>query len=100
MISICLRKGNKKTTISVNKYKYLVGNNNIEKLKMIRLFDEFNTNLKEPKDSNLDTLKLFINEKQYTQKNLNIIKIDYNFALYQNFKLQANAGCGKARSYK
>lgn len=100
MISICLRKGNKKTTISVNKYKYLVGNNNIEKLKIIRLFDEFNTNLKEPKDSNLDTLKLFINEKQYTQKNLNIIKIDYNFALYQNFKLQANSLLLKSLSYK
>ena len=100
MISICLRKGNKKTTISVNKYKYLVGNNNIEKLKIIRLFDEFNTNLKEPKDSNLDTLKLFINEKQYTQKNINIIKIDYNFALYQNFKLQANSLLLKSLSYK
>lgn len=102
MINITFKKGNKSTSININKIKYLVGNNSLEKIKILRLFDEFNSNLSTGKNisNTADELILLINGKSVNTRTTNIIKVDYNFALYQNFKLQANSILLKSLTYQ
>lgn len=100
MINIKFKKGDLNSIILLEDVKYLVGFNSIEKLRIFRLFDEFNTNLSNKKQDYFHELKLYINEKPISQKNINIIKIDYNFALYQNFKMQANSTLLKSLNYQ
>lgn len=89
-ITIC--RGNKKNSIVIDKYKFIVGNNYLYRDSLCRDIKLFFSNIKnEYREEYGKEVLIYVNDKLVNRKRSILFNINENFSLNKDFKLQTNS---------
>lgn len=93
MRKLTIKKGIYKTDILINKYKFIIGNNEIQKLNLKRALKEFQVGLplSEYEEENHNNVHVYLDDNELTQKKINIYFVSLNHEFYQELKLQSKS---------
>ena len=93
MRKLTIKKGIYRTDLLIDKYKYIIGNNEIEKLNLKRSLKEFQVGLplSEYEEENHNNVHIYLDDDELTQKKINIYFISPNYEFYQELKLQSKS---------
>ena len=93
MRKLTIKKGIFKTDLLINKYKFIIGNNEIQKLNLKRALKEFQVGLplSEYEEENHNNVHVYLDDNELTQKKINIYFISPNYEFYQELKLQSKS---------
>ncbi|MCI6745995.1 MAG: hypothetical protein MR580_06505 [Anaerolactibacter massiliensis] len=91
----CLRiqKGSYETEIAIKKFKFIVGNDQIAKTTLFRCIKEFKEALAltEYQEETNSKCRIFLDDRELTAKNANIIEVDVFNSLSQELKLPSKS---------
>lgn len=93
MRKLTIKKGIYRTDLLIDKYKYIIGNNEIQKLNLKRSLKEFQVGLplSEYEEENHNNVHIYLDDDELTQKKINIYFISPNYEFYQELKLQSKS---------
>ena len=93
MRKLTIKKGIYRTDLLIDKYKYIIGNNEIQKLNLKRALKEFQVGLplSEYEEENHNNVHIYLDDNELTQKKINIYFISPNNEFYQELKLQSKS---------
>lgn len=93
MRKLTIKKGIYRTDLLIDKYKYIIGNNEIQKLNLKRSLKEFQVGLplSEYEEENHNNVHIYLDDNELTQKKINIYFISPNNEFYQELKLQSKS---------
>lgn len=93
MRKLTIKKGIFKTDLLIDKYKFIIGNNEIQKLNLKRAIKEFRVGLplSEYEEENHNNVHVYLDDNELTQKKINIYFISPNYEFYQELKLQSKS---------
>lgn len=93
MRKLTIKKGIFKTDLLIDKYKFIIGNNEIQKLNLKRALKEFQVGLplSEYEEENHNNVHVYLDDNELTQKKINIYFISPNYEFYQELKLQSKS---------
>lgn len=93
MRKLTIKKGIYRTDLLIDKYKYIIGNNEIQKLNLKRSLKEFQVGLplSEYEEENHNNVHIYLDDNELTQKKINIYFISPNYEFYQELKLQSKS---------
>ena len=93
MRKLTIKKGIYKTNLLIDKYKFIIGNNEIQKLNLKRALKEFQVGLplSEYEEENHNNVHIYLDDNELTQKKINIYFISPNYEFYQELKLQSKS---------
>ena len=93
MRKLTIKKGMYKTDILIDKYKFIIGNNEIQKLNLKRALKEFQVGLplSEYEEENHNNVHVYLDDNELTQKKINIYFVSLNHEFYQELKLQSKS---------
>ena len=93
MRKLTIKKGIYKTNLLIDKYKFIIGNNEIQKLNLKRSLKEFQVGLplSEYEEENHNNVHIYLDDNELTQKKINIYFISPNYEFYQELKLQSKS---------
>ena len=93
MRKLTIKKGIYRTDLLIDKYKYIIGNNEIQKLNLKRALKEFQVGLplSEYEEENHNNVRIYLDDNELTQKKINIYFISSNYEFYQELKLQSKS---------
>ena len=77
----------------IKKYKFIIGNNEIQKLNLKRALKEFQVGLplSEYEEENHNNVHVYLDDNELTQKKINIYFVSLNHEFYQELKLQSKS---------
>ena len=90
-LKIC--KGSYEISIAINKYKLIVGKDQIAKTTLFRCIKEFKEALAltEYQEETNSKCRLFLDDRELTSRNTNIIEVDVFTSLSQELKLPSKS---------
>ena len=93
MRKLTIKKGIYKTDVLIDKYKFIIGNNEIQKLNLKRAIKEFRVGLplSEYEEENHNNVHVYLDDNELTQKKINIYFVSLNHEFYQELKLQSKS---------
>lgn len=93
MRKLTIKKGIFKTDLLIDKYKFIIGNNEIQKLNLKRAIKEFRVGLplSEYEEENHNNVHVYLDDNELAQKKINIYFISPNYEFYQELKLQSKS---------
>ena len=93
MRKLTIKKGIYRIDLLINKYKFIIGNNEIQKLNLKRALKEFQVGLplSEYEEENHNNVHIYLDDDELTQKKINIYFISPNYDFYQELKLQSKS---------
>ena len=93
MRKLTIKKGIYKTDVLIDKYKFIIGNNEIQKLNLKRALKEFQVGLplSEYEEENHNNVHVYLDDNELTQKKINIYFVSLNHEFYQELKLQSKS---------
>lgn len=93
MKKLTIKKGIYRTDLLIDKYKFIIGNNEIQKLNLKRAIKEFRVGLplSEYEEENHNNVHVYLDDNELTQKKINIYFISPNYEFYQELKLQSKS---------
>lgn len=93
MRKLTMKKGIFKTDLLIDKYKFIIGNNEIQKLNLKRALKEFQVGLplSEYEEENHNNVHVYLDDNELTQKKINIYFVSLNHEFYQELKLQSKS---------
>ena len=93
MRKLTIKKGIYRTDLLIDKYKYIIGNNEIQNLNLKRSLKEFQVGLplSEYEEENHNNVHIYLDDDELTQKKINIYFISPNYEFYQELKLQSKS---------
>ena len=93
MRKLTIKKGIYRTDLLIDKYKYIIGNDEIQKLNIKRAIKEFQVGLplSEYEEENHNNVHIYLDDDELTQKKINIYFISPNYDFYQELKLQSKS---------
>jgi len=93
MRKLTIKKGIYKTNLLIDKYKFIIGNNEIQKLNLKRALKEFQVGLplSEYEEENHNNVHVYLDDNELTQKKINIYFVSLNHEFYQELKLQSKS---------
>ena len=93
MKQITIKKGIRNYSFTIRKHKYVLGENIYQKNMLLRCFSEFAANIGESEyaQSNLNTLHIYLDNKEVNRKTAQVILLDIHYSLYQDMKLQSKS---------
>ena len=93
MRKLTIKKGIYRTDLLIDKYKYIIGNDEIQKLNLKRAIKEFQVGLplSEYEEENHNNVHIYLDDDELTQKKINIYFISPNYDFYQELKLQSKS---------
>lgn len=93
MRKLTIKKGIYRTDLLIDKYKYIIGNNEIQKLNLKRALKEFQVGLplSEYEEEKHNNVHIYLDDNELTQKKINIYFISPNNEFYQELKLQSKS---------
>lgn len=93
MRKLTIKKGIYKTNLLIDKYKLIIGNNEIQKLNLKRALKEFQVGLplSEYEEVNHNNVHVYLDDNELTQKKINLYFVSLNHEFYQELKLQSKS---------
>ena len=93
MRKLTIKKGIFKMDLLIKKYKFIIGNNEIQKLNLKRALKEFQVGLplSEYEEENHNNVHVYLDDNELTQKKINIYFVSLNHEFYQELKLQSKS---------
>ena len=88
MRKLTIKKGIYRTDLLIDKYKYIIGNDEIQKLNIKRAIKEFQVGLplSEYEEENHNNVHIYLDDDELTQKKINIYFISPNYDFYQELQ--------------